>query len=67
MNIPRRTVKLSKAEIAKITAQQEKEFPGDPALQWVHISRKKLAKEAELAGMTFGEYIRSQRKRTRSA
>jgi hypothetical protein len=60
----KKPIVLSKAEIARITAQQEKEFPGDPALQWVHIARKIIAKKAKLAGMTFGEYIRSQRKRT---
>jgi len=40
----------------------EEEFPNDPALQQVHIARKIIAKEAELKGLGFLEYIKSLRK-----
>jgi hypothetical protein len=50
-------IKLSRAEIRKIIAQQKKEFPGDFALQQVHIARGIIAKEAEKAGMNYVEYI----------
>ena len=56
---PKRDIKLSKVEINRIVAQQKKEFPGDWALQQVHIARKILAREAELAGMDYIDYIRS--------
>ena len=50
-------IKLSRAEIKKIIAKQKKEFPGDWALQQVHIARDILAKKAEKAGMSDLEYI----------
>jgi hypothetical protein len=37
----------------------EKEFPNDVALQQIHIARKILAKEAELKGMKYLDYIKS--------
>jgi hypothetical protein len=40
----------------------EEEFPNDPALQNVHIARKIIAKEAELEGLSFLEYIKSSGK-----
>jgi hypothetical protein len=49
-------IKLSKAEVNKIVAQQKKEFPGDWALQQVHIARKIISLKAKKAGM---DYIRS--------
>jgi predicted HTH domain antitoxin len=49
-------VKVSKADSAEISKAMKKEFPRDWALQQVHIARKILEKEAELAGMTLGEY-----------
>ena len=39
----------------------EEEFPEDIALQQVHIARKVVAKEAELRGLSFVEYIKSLR------
>ena len=54
--------KITKEDIEKIRQIIEKEFPHDPALQQVHISRKIIAREAELEGMSFLEYIRSQKK-----
>jgi len=49
-------------DIEKIKVDLEKEFPHDPALQQVHLSRKILAKEAEEKGISFIEYIRSEGK-----
>lgn len=43
----------------------EEEFPDDPALQQVHIARKILAKEAELEGLSFLEYIKLLRKQVK--
>ena len=50
--------KIKKKEIDKIEKMVEKEFPQDPALQQVHIARKIISKEAELAGLNFSEYIK---------
>jgi len=50
--------KIKKKEIDKIEKMVEKEFPQDPALQQVHIARKIISKEAELAGLSFSEYIK---------
>ncbi len=50
--------KIKKKEIEKIEKMMEKEFPQDPALQQVHIARKVISKEAELAGLSFSEYIK---------
>ena len=35
------------------------EFPGDKALQQVHLARSALQKKALNQGMTLGEYVRS--------
>ena len=53
--------KITKEDIEKIKQIVERDFPHDPALQQVHISRKIIAKEAELEGMSFLEYVKSQR------
>ncbi len=45
-------------EVKRIRKKIEQEFPGDPALQEVHIARKIISKEAEIVGMSFGKYIR---------
>jgi hypothetical protein len=55
-------MELTENDIEKIKKMVEKEFPNDPALQQVHIARKIIAKEAELRGMSFLEYIKSLRK-----
>lgn len=52
---------LKENDIKKIKKIVEEEFPNDPALQQVHIARKIIAKEAELKGMSFLEYIQSLR------
>jgi hypothetical protein len=54
-------IKITKEDVEKIKQIVEKDFPNDPALQQVHISRKIIAKEAELNGMTFLEYVKSER------
>lgn len=53
---------IKENDIKKIKKMVEEEFPNDPALQQVHIARKIIAKEAELRGMSFLEYIKSLRK-----
>jgi hypothetical protein len=50
--------KLSEKDIEKIKRVVEEEFPNDPALQQVHIARKIIAKEAELKGLSFFEYVK---------
>ena len=57
--------KVTGKELDMIRKIAEKEFPGDPALQQVHIARKIIAKEAEHEGLSYLEYIRSLRKRTK--
>ena len=51
--------KLREKDIEEIKRKAEKEFPHDPALQQVHIARKIIAKEAELEGLSFFEYVKS--------
>lgn len=51
--------KIKEKDMRKIKMMVEQEFPNDPALQQVHIARKIIAKEAELQGLSFLEYIRS--------
>jgi len=58
--------KVSIDEIKRIRKEIEKEFPGDPALQEVHIARKIISKEAKIVGMSFGRYIRSLGSKRRS-
>ena len=50
---------LSEEQKNKIIKEMEKEFPNDTALQQIHIARKILAKEAELKGMKYIDYIKS--------
>ena len=50
--------KMKKKEIDKIEKMVEKEFSQDPALQQIHIARKIISKEAELAGLSFSQYIK---------
>jgi len=49
--------KVKEKDIEEIRRMIEEEFPNDPALQHVHIVRKIIAREAELEGLTFLEYI----------
>jgi len=50
---------LDTNELEEIKKEVKKEFPQDKALQQIHIARKILAKEAELKGMSYLEYIKS--------
>jgi len=52
---------ITHEEMIEIKRKVKEEFPGDPALQQVHIARKMLAKEAELSGLSFVDYIKSLR------
>ena len=49
---------LNEDEINKIKKDIEKEFPNDFALQQIHIARKIIAREAEMKGLKYLEYIR---------
>ena len=50
--------KIKEEDIEEIRRAVEEEFPVDPALQQVHIARKIIAKEAQLEGLSFFEYIK---------
>lgn len=54
--------KITVKETEEIKRMIEKEFPNDPALQQVHIARKIIAREAELKGLSYIEYIKHLRK-----
>ncbi|MCD6506281.1 hypothetical protein J7M22_06610 [Candidatus Poribacteria bacterium] len=47
-------------KIIRIKNEIEKEFPGDFALQQVHIARKLLSEEARERGISLWEYIKTQ-------
>ena len=49
---------LKKIDIEKIRKEIEREFPNDFALQQIHIARKIIAKEAELKGLKYLDYIK---------
>lgn len=51
--------RVPEQEIEAIKKMIEAEFPEDPALQQIHIARKIIAREAELEGLSFLEYVRS--------
>ncbi len=41
----------------KIIKEVEREFPGDPALQQIHIARKMISQKAKKLGISLHEYI----------
>ncbi|NVM38195.1 MAG: hypothetical protein HWN81_21555 [Candidatus Lokiarchaeota archaeon] len=49
---------LGKEELEKIKKEIESEFPNDFALQQIHIARKIIAKEAEMKGLSYFDYIK---------
>ena len=49
---------LKEIDIEKIRKEIEREFPNDFALQQIHIARKIIAKEAELKGLKYLDYIK---------
>ena len=53
--------KITEQELKEIEKMVRKEFPCDPALQNVHIARKIIAKEAELAGKSYFEFLKLQK------
>ena len=55
--------KIAEKEMETIRKKVEAEFPNDPALQQVHIARKIIAREAELEGFSFIEYVKLLGKR----
>ena len=52
--------KITEKYMKEVRKMIEAEFPDDPALQQVHIARKVIAREAELEGLSFLEYIKSR-------
>ena len=58
--------KIKEEDIENIRKAIEKEFPEDPALRQVHIARKIIAKEAQLEGLSFLEYIKFVRKQVKN-
>jgi hypothetical protein len=58
---------IKEKDIDDIRKAVEKEFPEDPALQQVHIARKIIAKEAELEGLGFLEYVKLLRREVKNA
>ena len=51
--------KIPEKVMEEIRKKVEEEFPDDPALQQIHIARKIIVREAELAGMSYLKYIKS--------
>jgi hypothetical protein len=43
------------------------EFPGDHALQQVHLARKALQEKAKRKGVSLGAYVRSLKRPSRTA
>ena len=58
--------KIKGEDIENIRKAVKKEFPEDPALQQVHIARKIIAKEAQLEGLSFFEYVKLLGKRVKN-
>jgi len=58
--------KIREKDIEEIRRAVEEEFPEDPALQQVHIARKIIAKEAQLEGLSFFEYVKLIGKRVKN-
>jgi len=56
---------MKKERIEKIRRDVEREFPGDFALQQIHIARKLLAEEAREKGISFWKYIKMKAKETK--
>ena len=49
---------LDKKDIEEIKKEMEIEFPNDFALQQIHIAKKIIAKEAEIKGLSYFDYIK---------
>ncbi len=57
---------MEKKKVQDIKKEIEEEFPGDFALQQIHIARKLLAEEAKEKGITFWKYIKMQAAKTKN-
>ena len=44
----------------KMIEEIRKEFPGDPALQQIHMARKRISVAAKSRGLSIIEYIKSR-------
>ena len=55
--------KIAEKEMEEVREMIGAEFPDNPLLQQVHITRKIIAKEAELKGLSFLGYVKSFGKR----
>ena len=49
---------LKEEDLEKIRKEVGLEFPDDVALQQVHIARKIIAREAEIKGLKYLDYIK---------
>jgi hypothetical protein len=49
---------LSAQEISSLRLMIEQEFPFDAALQEVHLARKVMARQAEILGLSYFEYLK---------
>jgi len=49
---------LSAQEITSLRLMIEQEFPFDAALQEVHLARKVMARQAEILGLSYFEYLK---------
>jgi len=58
--------KIKEEDIENIRKAVENKFPEDPALQQVHIARKIIAKEAQLEGLSFFDYVKLLGKRVKN-
>ena len=48
---------MNAQDLTKLTKVIAKEFPGDPALQQIHLDRKVLSQEAREKHLSFVDYI----------
>ena len=52
--------KTDKEVVDRKTIEEiQKAFPGDPALQQIHIARKRISLSAKARGLTLRDYIKS--------
>jgi hypothetical protein len=50
----------------KTIEEIQKEFPGDPALQQIHLARKRISLSAKAKGLNLRDYIKSLKGRTQA-
>ena len=54
---------IKEKTIKEIKKDAEEEFREDPALQQIHVARKVIAKEAEIEGLSYIDYIKKIRQK----